>query len=501
MIQQDPGPFGNMDPIQMLQFLMGLKERKLQHTTEQAKNLLSTTRPGTPIEQTGLNPKQQKALFGRTLAPGATPVPASGADMQDDQLRQAITLMTPDQLNVFRGSLINKTIGTPGANTVAGITAGGQAEEVKAGTRLAVAKKTGNWIIDGLQAIDNLPLPERARAGAQLATGMTPEGLTQAGDDAKVARLTSINDYTKAEITRLSLDAMRNPNNPLNRVMKANLGFNAIDAAGGVAMGMASLMDEASRIAAEKDINSLTSGGRMGQIWEQADADAAVAISKSFGGKFTPRMVRDWMYWKASPSGTARPPVVTAEMDQAMSLGTAAAFRAEVNQAIEKGDPDAQNLQNILSGMSKITNANQLTAYAQLSNDYYARVHMNQTIGPRPAQAQDPAGAALWDAQLKAFKDHMPKLDANFWMTGGGVDVSIPGSHLSRQPAPGMGMPGAGGAPGTSAGPGAQPAGPSPQDIQNIQMLIKLTQPNADLFGASGITGGSPIPGTQPPTP
>lgn len=287
-----------------------------------------------------------------------------------------------------------------------------------------------------------MPTEAKANLGAKLAVGATPGEL----------QVSDLNTKVKTETLREGLKILSNPDHALNKVMKGTLGFNAIEAAGGVALELTPLMDKSAEI-----IFQAGAGRTMEDELNKAEAEWAKTIAERFEGSVTPRAILNWKRWRETGGDPrTRPAGVSQELDQVLSAGTSIGLRAFITDRAEKGDPEAKTILQITQGMERIGDANTLVTYAKLLGTYYGRVQAAAKLGPRPSE---PDAAARWDATAKALSDRIPKLDPTFWKGVTQAPTARGGSYNFQGPPEQNNL--------------NTPPGLTQEDMQNIQILMK----------------------------
>lgn len=409
--------------VQLLQTMRGMQ-------TNQANALIAHAPEGgagMTAAQVGLSPKQQKAKFGRVLGDNEPVAPDTPDTLANKQLENYIRNLNPDQVDQMAASLLSAKEGHPEVATTQSRALAGQAATAKAGAdvteqgnRQKVAQALSGPIGDAITELSKASPSVRAGIGAKAA------GLPSVGEEENSQLAENIRKMGLKE----ALAALANPDNPLNTTLKKNLGYNAITAAAGVALGIPNLMDQAANVAfSNKQLanskNLATFEYLLSQDKDlnQADANWAQEAGKTYG--VSPRTILNWKRWKeAGGDPKQMPKGVDSNLDQSLSTGFALARSAVIQDEAQKGNPYAKQAEDLIQAGMKVTDKNTLQAISSLINDYWGKVIVTKTQGPRPA---DPAGQAQWDAAAKAVSSKFPKLESRALLIGGGSRY-VPGA-------------------------------------------------------------------------
>ena len=422
--------------LALMQLVNMVKQQRIQQADATIAGLPNQG-AGMTIAQSGLTPKQIKAKYGRDRNPSELVAADTPEAQQNRMIEARIASFTPEETDAFTSSLLNKAMGTPGAITRKGLASAAQAGETKAATeatteqtRSAVANSTHQMVLKGLASL------EKASPDIQAAQGLKVAGLQTAQETESDTLAAQIRTQTQ----KMALAALANPDHPLNKVMKSELGFNAITAAPAVALGMTTMLDKVADIAYAKAAgNKQLEVARFQAMLDEdkdmnrVEADWAKGIASNLGGTVTPRTVLNWKRWKES-GGDAKsmPAGVTSNLDNTLTIATSVAAKAYVTDQAQKGDIYAQQILNLANMAKQIPNSNTLQAVGKLMQDYYGKIQVQAKLGPRPNQ---PGPAQnQWDAAAKYTSSQLPTFDANWFLTGGGVDLVTPKNGVPQQP-------------------------------------------------------------------
>lgn len=476
------------DPLQTLIPLLGLIQQMRQQNQQQGQNILQRLPgggAGMTATQAGLSPKQQKALYGRTL--GATDVvaPETPETAQNQMMLARLKSMSPGEVDNFTSGLVARAQGVPGLINRAGLTAGSQAGQAEAETNLvkaktgkAVADSSQAYILQGLDALNKAPEAVRTSIGQKMGVGTTAEETT--ANDLS----TQITTASK----RLALQALADPKHPLNTLFKSTFGINAIEALPAVGLGMANLLGDIGQIVASDKSGNKALEVAKWQFGADAEKDLlrvendwAKGVADQLKGTVSPRTVLLWKRWRETPDASqgTRPAGVTPELDTLLSNAASLGYQATVTKAAEDGDPYAKQMQSLANVAEKVTNPQSAAAIGQLMTTYFGKVVAGKELGVRPT---DPAGQRAWDQRAEAITAKMPKLDSHHWFTGGGVTVNNNPAGAAPPPAQNPMMLNLGGQQQPQGGAqlmgGQPPPGISPEDLKNLQTFIQAFTSN-----------------------
>lgn len=465
------------DPLAGLLRVLQIQEMVRKRRSEQGSNLVSGSEPGATVQQIGLDDKQQKALYGRKVAPDFTPRPATASDIADQNLKNFLRTADPQVIRTLSASMASRAAGVPQITTPEGITKQGQASEIAAGTAVTeaqtkntAAKFNQNQTALALQSVDQWKPELKARFAQQQVLGTT-EG--QQANDAQAERI-------KAEVQRQILQASSDPeHSDLNKALKTYTGVGIGGAMAAAGLGLTSLLDQIASVSSMQFRSGQLLAAELEKQMNEADTQWAKDVASKLGGQASPRALLNWKRWReAGGDPKAMPRDVSPDLDAALEAANAASFRAYMADAAEKGDPDARTAMELVKAATQVKDNNTLQAISQLVARLRARVIMNQKAGPRPSE--DPARAALWDQNAQWLEDHTPVLKArSFLGMDFGVDLSKPipntfhpalGSGANTQPPVGAGA-GAPAAPSPSGLPQFNDL--SPEDAQKIQQVLQ----------------------------
>lgn len=484
-------------PFQKILPLIQLMEQIRQMNLDQANaniSRLPNQGAGMTVQQSGLLPKQVKAKYGRDLAPGEMIAPDTPEAQTSRQMMAMIAKMTPEELDSFGASLVSRNLGVPQITNRAGLAAQARGSQVTAenqvteqGTKKVALDENAKLVLEGIQSIQKATPETRALMGQRLS------GLGSPSEEALKGQETNL----KAAMTKMALDALADPKHPLNVAMQKDLGFNAIVAAPGVAMGMTQMLDTMAQIAYQRtqgnnamDLAKLQASLDKDKEFNRVEANWAESVAKNLGGKVSPTVVANWRRWNdAGRPGTA-PQGVTPQLDATLKVASDISTQAYINDQAQKGDFDSQMILKLADMVAKVPNKNASEAISEIMAKYYGRVVTTKNIGPRP---DGPAGLR-WDATADLFAKRFDRVQAKSMWTGGGVSfkpgVAAPAVSPNALTRPDQTGQGGALAPNSPAAPGAAL---SPEDQQSLELLMKA------LMSGQVPAGVNLTPAGQPP--
>lgn len=460
---QRPGLLEKLGPlIQLMQILR-------KQDVEQADALISTKRPGTAVKDIGLSRKQQQAKFGRELAPTDVAVPETAQDRADKMARDFLDTADPVTIANISSSLVSRMAGVPQITTPKGLASQAQASETESGTKAMTAKANQGLVQDALTSLDKWEPAARTALAETKTLGATQ---VEVQNQQRAENI-------KTEVQREILKAVADPNNELNLSLKKYFGVGLGSAMAAAGLGLTQLLDSIGQLAVVKARGNLAEREFQLELEKQinqADATWATDVAKNLGGKVTPRAVLNWRRWREAGGDPKKMPAdVSPELDNALDIAQAAAFRTFMVENAQKGDPMARQMLELVGAAKNIKDENTLKALSQLIAKFTARSIMDMNVGPKPTE---PEAAKRWDQTAAEVEAKLPKFDIHTFMGfNSGVDLTGPPKGGSLQPGappfrPGLGtgtpminaQPLGGGAPG--AGPAGMAPAPKPPPIQ-----------------------------------
>ena len=464
------GGGGGEDALTGLLKLLQLKQIMAGQRTNEANALIAKTRPGATVQEIGLSPKQQKAKFGRQLAPTDVVQQPSPEDVANAQTVDALRRATPEQLDMITNSMISRMAGVPQITTGAGLSAQARTNTLKSGTDEQVAQLNRDNLSRALTSLQTWKPELRTRFAESQALGTT-----QGEQDVQAS-----GEKVKSEVQRQILMAAADPkNSDLNKALQAYTGVGLGGAMAAAGLGLTSVLTSI----ADYNTATLRTGEALSAELEkqmnQADTQWAQDVAQKLGGKASPRAILNWKRWKETGGDPATMPKgVSPELSAALDVAQVASYKSFLSEAASKGDTESKTLMTMLQGMSNIKDENTLKAFSQISARLMAHSIMNTTVGLRPA---DPEAAKAWDRRAQAIEDNMPKLTPHqFLGFDFGVDLAspprIPLSNMppGRVPQGTLQQPAAPSA--NPLGGNMSPAPPTPNDSVAIQTFLKALQ-------------------------
>lgn len=463
-------PFVNDGSGDLVQQALALSQLVQARRERQGKNVLDLAKPGDTFESIGMDPKTFQALYGKNTKfdPKRVVSELTPDALLGRNLVGYIQTLGPRELANMSATLLNQKEGIPGATTREGRLAaqesgGRQAQLVDQVTKetfeadkgTAVAKaKTGliqaesakltaedvaARVMEGINAWKGAPAETQTAMNQRLALGTTPTQVSQDEFKAKLA----------TSAMRQALLAQTDPKHPMHGFLQ-KFGLNLNTVLAGSAMGIDTMFTDYARFSQQMGL----AGKEESNILLRMYTDTAKEMSKSiFNGKLSPGQVLTMI--KSREDGTPLPKgmeAAAAVYDRAVDAG----FSANMQEALEKGDPFLQGLNQSIQALGKITDPGSMDMVVDMRRRAAAyAATMHQMGQPKTEEETNRFNALMKKNYQRALsvKYDAPWFGSNKWVpTGpdqgaapppdlGGLPDAVKGAMAPRAPAPGASMP------------------------------------------------------------
>jgi hypothetical protein len=437
-------PDNNIDPVALIQWLT---QRKMQ----QGKNILDTAEPGATVASTGMDPKTFAALYGKQAKydPNKVLKAETSEHLLDRNIQGYIQSLTPVQAANLGATALNYRTGNPGQTTVQGTQDAQAAGAARAATDRQIAEGTGadqvataktkaktqltqastadvtatdvaQRTMDGINAWKKAPADTQAGLNQKLVYGTTQDEMTQ--DQQKQRLATSA--------IKQAILAQTDPSHTIHKFLAAN-GLNLNTVLAGSAMGIDALFGDYARFQQQMTLSGKEASNIILKMYSD---DARDMSEKVFAGKVTPGQVLTII--KSREDGTPLPKGLEGAAT-VYDRGVQANFDANLQTALEKGDPFLTSMHDQVKLLEKQTDPSSLSEVADL---------VRKAAGYAATKAQ--LGAPTTDAQWKVFNDvwkkntarasgvkyDAPWFGSNSWKPVGDSSGAVPPPQMGNVP-------------------------------------------------------------------